>query len=105
MSTNRNPVLVLMREFADPGDPWGTAMSWSFGVAEVLHARGEDVPDELGYRPSPFVALSSEQPEEWPDLEVWSLLAQGDATVADLKTAGRCLSRYLDLCRSAGLDY
>lgn len=94
-----------MRDDLGDGDPWGTAISWAFGVAEILNARSEDVPDELEFHPSPYVLTSTERPEEYPDAEVWDLLNDGDVSVADLQFAGRCLARYLDWLRAAGLDY
>lgn len=111
MSALANPVLTLMREDDISHDPWGTAMAWAFAVAEVLYAAGEDVPDEMGFSPSPFVQYSNRAPEEWPDAEVWHLLNGVPAywvraaTVADIQFAGRVLARYLAWCRAAGRAY
>lgn len=102
---NKNLILAVMRDYFGDGDPWGTAISWAFGVAEVLYSRGHDVPAELDYQPSPFVALSTEAPEEYPDSEVWQMLHDDEISVEDLQFAGRCLARYLDWLRAAGLDY
>ena len=102
---SNNLVLAYMRDDDLAHDPWGTAMAWAFGVAEVLNARSEDVPEELEFQPSPFVRTSTEQPEEYPDSEVWRLLHDGEVTSTDLQFAGRCLARYLDWCRTAGRDY
>ena len=102
---NHNAVLARLRDDFGDGDPWGTVISWAFGVAEVLYARGDEVPSELGYNPSPFVAIDTEASEEYPDSEVWQMLYEGDTTVEDLQFAGRCLARYLDWLRAAGLDY
>lgn len=50
---NANVVLDLMRDGDVGHDPFGTAMSWAFAVAEVLHdADPNMVPAELGYSPS-----------------------------------------------------
>lgn len=102
---NANPILSVMRD--DFGsDDWGTAISWAFGVAEVLHAAGEDVPAELEFQPSPYVHVDPDhEPEEYPDAYVWSMRMNGDATVEELQFAGRCLARYLDWLRAAGRSY
>lgn len=89
----------------DFSDPWGTAMAWGFGVAEVLYSAGEDVPTEMEYVPSPFVTLSNECPAEYPDAEVWGLLDRGEMSIEDVQFAGRCIARYIDWCKAAGLDY
>lgn len=112
---NKNPVLVVMRDALDDTDPWGTAISWAFAVAEVLHTAAEFVPEEMEYRPSPTVSRDpDEEPEDYPDVEVWHLVnktpghwvdPQFGATYDDLRFAGKCLARYLDWCRAAGLDY
>lgn len=102
---NKNLILQYMRDDDIAGDPWGTGMAWGFAIAEVLHGADEDVPDELEFVPSPFVAVSDERPEEWPDVEVWDLLHNGEITVSDLQTAGKCLHLYIELARQAGRDY
>lgn len=127
---NSNPILDMMRD-ADMGDPWGTAMSWGFAVAEVLcDADPSEVPSVLGYRPGmggpdvPFMSHDGEEmayhPEhvDWETNQVWDYLHQSHAEapiywddptfegrVRELVTAALCLNRYLDWCRAAGLDY
>lgn len=109
---NSNYILAVMRDDMWD-DPWGTAMSWAFACAETLTVLGEDVPQELEYRPSPFVMVEDPEtyePESYEDREVWEYLLAGalaPATdrIADVKFAGRCLSRYIDWCRQAGLNY
>lgn len=106
---NSNYILQLMRDDDIAYDPWGTAMAWAFGCAETLDVLGADVPDELGYQPSPYVNVEDAdtyQPESYPDSEVWSYLqAGGEAAVADVQFAARCLHRYIDWCKAAGKDY
>ena len=104
---NSNLILAIMRDDFGGGDEWGTALSWAFGVAETLHTVGAGVPDELGFRPSPYLGMADpdEEPEEYPDAEVWRLLRDGDVTIADLQFAGRCLARYIDWLRATGKDY
>ena len=88
---NSNLILAIMRDDFGGGDEWGTALSWAFAVAETLHTVGAGVPDELGFRPSPYLGMADpdEEPEEYPDAEVWRLLRDGDVTIADLQFAGR----------------
>lgn len=105
-SSSRNLVLARLREDDISHDPWGTAISWAFGVAEILHARGEEVPPEMEYQPSPYVEFDPNRPADvYPDSEVWWMLTEEQVTVEDLQFAGRCLARYLDWLRAAGLDY
>jgi hypothetical protein len=102
---NANPVLDRMRD-DDWDDPWGTAISWAFAVAEVLHAHGETVPTEMQFRPSPVIVPDPDrEPEEYPDAYVWEMLHAEGVTIQDLQFAGRCLARYLDWLRAAGKDY
>ena len=103
---NQNAVLARLRDDDLGADPWGTAISWAFGVAEILQARSEEVPPEMEYEPSPWVQFDPGRPEDvYPDSEVWDMLNDGEVTVSDLQFAGRCLARYLDWLRAAGLDY
>ena len=114
---NKNYILDCMRDDDIAGDPWGTAMSWAFAVAETLTVIGADVPSELGYQPSPYVRvedIETYEPESYPDSEVWAYLnvdasgmwdADTEARVTEVQTAGKCLHLYIELCREAGLDY
>lgn len=107
---NSNYILQVMRD-GDMSDPWGTAMAMAFAVAECLTVVGADVPAELGYQPSPFVVVQSEddyEPESYEEELVWGHLQSevrlGQA-VEEVQFAGRCLSRYIDWLRAVGRDY
>lgn len=105
-SGNQNAVLSRLRDDDLTHDAWGTAISWAFGVAEVLQVRGEEVPPEMEYSPSPYVQFDQDHIDDvYPDSEVWRMLDDDEVTIADLQFAGRCLARYLDWLRAAGLDY
>lgn len=100
---NHNPILDRMRDDFDI-DAWGTAMGWAFGVAEVIHFRtGLDVPAGLGYSPS--VIATDVDTDSYPDNCVLEIFESGIATPEDLVFAAKCLDRYLDWLRAAGLDY
>jgi hypothetical protein len=110
---NSNYILQVMRDGDVAHDPWGTAMAWAFACAETLTVIGEDVPNELGYRPSPFVRVETPEtynPESYEDEMVWDYLRQGDGdensnVIADVQFAAKCLSRYIDWCKAAGRSY
>lgn len=105
---NANPILARMRDDFGDGDSWGTVMGWSFGVAEVLYVAGEEVPAEMQFRPSPFLDSADPDvaPEEYPDEMVWQMLREwSEVTVEELQTAGKCLTRYADWLKAAGLSY
>lgn len=117
---NSNYVLQVMRD-GDFDDPWGTAMAWAFAVAESLTYVAEDIPSELEFRP----ALAGAVIESYEDATVLEYLGydvntDDDGNIVDIvrrprhdfaerlaavQFAGRCLARYLDWCRAAGLDY
>lgn len=108
---NKNYILQVMRD-GDMDDPWGTAMAWGFAVAECLTVLGADVPEELEFRPSPFVAVESHEtyePDSYEHKVVWEYLGPDTgltmSRIDDVKFAGRCLARYLDWCKAAGRDY
>lgn len=107
---NRNPILALMRDdFGGEGDPWGTALGWAFGVAEVLHYTGHEVPAEMQYRPGLTMPAYDGEGNvvfvDYPDARIAELYRAGELTTDDLEEAARLLSRYCDWLRAAGLDY
>lgn len=103
MHKSTNFILDMVREGDIKHDPWGTALAWSFACAENLFDIGEDVPDSLGYRPSPFGAVI----ESYEDEEVQSFLDRNDTdeAVESVQYAAKILARYLDWCKLAGVDY
>lgn len=114
---NKNYILSIMRDM-DMGDPWGAAMSMAFAVAECLEVVSAEVPEELGFQPSPFVRVST--PDEYREILesgqesyehslVWEYLGWETgltlSRVEEVQFAGRCLHRYIDWCKAAGKDY
>ncbi len=94
---NVSPVLQVMRDEFGCGDEWGTVMSWHFAVAEALHFRhGETLPY---FRPSPV--QRDIDAEQWPD----ACLAEMNLTTGELLHAARCLDRYAEWLRAAGMSY
>lgn len=86
----------------DGSDPWGSAMGWFFGVADVLWHAGEDsIPPEWEYGHSPVC----DGPEDYPDAEISEMFDSGEIDLADLVRFGNMLSRYTDILRAAGHDY
>lgn len=127
---NANPVLNMMRD-ADTSDRWGWAISWAFSACDVLwDADPNMVPAEVKYRPA---MAGPELPGQiplgdltWETAEVWAWLHDADVSedatfdaetldywsdptfagrADELRTAIVCLSRYLDWCKLAGIDY
>lgn len=131
---NANVVLQHMRD-DDMADPWGTAMSWAFAVCDVLYdADPNSVPASLGYGPGmcgPEVPNGRDEPHRigledvpYPTAELWCYLHNIDwddapdandlpywtdptfqARADELERAAKILSRYLDWCKAAGVDY
>lgn len=115
----------------DFSDPWGTALSWAWGIVETLYdADPSLVPSAMGYRPGmggpevPYRAYADQELGHHPEdvssetNQVWEHLHAGhhqdpiywedpgfEARVKELVTAVLCLSRYLDWCRAVGKDY
>lgn len=114
---NKNYVLQVMRDDFGVGDEWGIAMAWAFAIAETLTVLGAEVPEEMEYRPSPFVKKGTPEayyPESYEDAEIWEYLgepqtavwdADTEARISEVQFAGKCLARYLDWLRAAGMDY
>ena len=47
----QNQTLVeLFKEELDHGDLWGSATMWLFYIADNLAKRGEEIPDEWGFK-------------------------------------------------------
>jgi hypothetical protein len=88
---------------SDGGDPWGSAMSAFFQVANEMHRRGMDHPQEWKYHPG---AGRMEGPEDWTDENTpgfaWECV---HATDDALEALGALLSRYIDKLRTAGHSY
>jgi hypothetical protein len=118
----------------DSGDPWGSAMSLFFDVAQVLHMTSEVVMESDGYhdhaleafarwdyRPSPYVSVPdiedvvarAEHFSEgefaddysWNVVQLASAVHSGEITQADLIYVGNVLDKYTNILRIAGKDY
>jgi hypothetical protein len=102
----------------DDYDPWGSAMSAAWTVAEV--ARAVDVLEiesilEITWNCVPVIDLSEaaaslDDRDNNGDVSFGTAILaaaylSGDVTDDDLLFVARVLSRYLNLCRAAGLDY
>lgn len=107
---NKNYILQLIRDDDIAHDPWGTALSWAFGVAEVLATYSFPVPEEMHY--SAGMGLP-DVTEEYPDSVINEYLAI-ESEMADLEIlgrvneiqfAGKCLMRYVKWCEDAGKSY
>lgn len=128
---NSNPILDMMRD-GDTDDMWGLSLAYGFAVAEVLYDADPNlVPSELGYRPGmggpevpgPDFDPHSDEGRDVPfeTWQVWEHLHQArapytgaptywldptfESRVRELRFAARCLHRYIDWLRDAGMDY
>lgn len=92
-------------------DPWGTAMSHAFPIAEVLYRLDENVPDAWEYRPGASVvrgeAPTYDEASGFGDREaiLWADVESGAVNVADLVTWGNVLVRYASVADAAGRSY
>lgn len=94
-TTAPRAVLIWARDDFDGGDPWGWVMSWLFDIAAELDTRGDDVPEELGYRAGAFGSEVSEDRAE----------GLAEFTTDALTRAARVLHRFAECCKRAGRDY
>lgn len=97
---DRNSFQNLRAEMAATSgfDPWGWCMAWWFAVAGAIHDRGEDVPADWHYRPSPFGGVDLDNFED-------SAIAELEISTPALVHAGNVLNRYAERCKLAGLNY
>lgn len=78
------------------GDEWSECMSWRFAIAGELYERGEDIPGEWQYRPSPMGGRDPDQHE---------MDYCANATTEALQRFGALLHRYAARLRPVGKDY
>lgn len=78
------------------GDAWGQCMAWSFAAIGELYERGETIPDEWHYRPSPLGGRD-------PDAYETPICAA--ATTEALWRMARVLVRMAAILRARGEDY
>lgn len=109
-----SPAIRALLDSWDGGDPFGSAMSAAWAVAECGRAMGNAEPGQtLNYRPSPLSyemtieQLADGQAEDagFETAELASAIQQGLVTEDDLVFAAKVLSRYIDICERAGKSY
>lgn len=90
-------------KMSDDGDPWGNAMQFRFGIAELVYRYG-DVPEHWEFEPG---LSANETPEEdsFPDSELEYLYQNGYCTLDDMIKTGNILKRYTDHLDNKGLSY
>lgn len=111
--TPYTPAIDVMIDGWDGGDAWGSALSLAFALADVAYAAGVDeVGSILDYTPGMGETLSLDEIADGTDDDtryeavcLAEAYISGDVTDDDLVRAAKVLSRYLDLCKRAGLDY
>jgi len=96
----------VWRDSFDPGDPWGSNVSWLFAIADALwHADSELVPADWEYVHSSACVGMWSREDDWPDGEIVDLIECGTVTSADLLSFGVIVNRYDEWCRLAKLNY
>lgn len=107
-----NLVISIVREGWDSGDKWGSAMLALCDIADVMAAADVPVPGELQYRRSVLDSRTvSDIATGDPDMTSYGarVIAEeylaGRVDVRALTLAALALSRYVDACKRAGLDY
>ncbi len=91
----------IIRDNADPGDRWGSAMMAAGGMCDVLCHIGASIPAGLGYSPG----MAGPDVTEDPACEFLALTEAGDIDAADLYQAAEIMDRYLNRLVTAGEDY
>lgn len=111
-----SPVIDLMIDSWDPGDPFGSAMEAAWAVAVVSYAQGTtEAVGVLDYRPSPLGSptwddLTSGATEDNSDITIQmtdlaDAYAAEDVSDEDLIFAAKVLSRYIGILKAAGKSY
>jgi len=84
-----------MALYADPADPWGSAVNALFDIAESLHwHHGEDVPAHWEFSPG----MSRPDPEGFAEV-------CDEASPSDLIAYGNTLIRIRDVLEAKGYSY
>lgn len=80
-------------------DPWGTALSWWFDIADVLHAEGAVIPSGWGFSPG----LGATRELEFSNVaDMW---VAGYVDADDLRYAGNVLARFVRIAEVEGRSY
>lgn len=99
----RAQIMLLLR-MDDSSDPWGTAMGWWFGIADVLwHKSAEEIPSHWEYRHG--LGCSGVDMDDWPTGEIAALHESEAISDDDLLYAGEVLHRYCTWLHAAGHSY
>lgn len=102
MAMSENLILELVREDDFKYDPYGSAMSVWFSVADLLVEWGPPYPPkDWEFRQ----AMSGSNTESYVYQELSPMLKRGELTADDLLEAGNILNRYVGLLKHAGRDY
>lgn len=99
----KNPIIEEYRIARDSYDPWGSALSWHFAIADYLTDMGQATPSAWEYQQSLFG--SDHEAYEYKVIEEIFSTTAISYQVESLVNAGNVLGRYSNLCREAGLDY
>lgn len=115
---HHTPAIAWLMDGWDSYDNWGSAMSAAWAVAEVAAAYGEHEPASTlevswgmgGYPTRLELEIATGDLDYEGDLSYDTRalaegVQRGDVTMDDLSFAARVLTRYLDLCKKAGIDY
>lgn len=101
-----NPVLDLVRDSFDGGDPYGSAILAWFAVADVAYVVGVYIPADWQYRPGAFLSEERLRGEgDYLAIEILDNLDRGLITEGQLIHAGEVLARYVGFCKRAGVGY
>lgn len=120
MRRYHSPVIARMIDSWDGGDPFGSAMSAAWAVAEVARAAGVPEVDttlSVSWGAVPMIdlgeaadTLTADEPDPGSDISyetaaLADAYLSGEITDQDLTFAARVLHRYIDLCERAGISY
>lgn len=106
-SSKTNLILSEVRMDDISHDPFGTALSWQFAIAEVMDSTGIKIPQHWDYRAG-VEARDIEDIIDGDDFKsssVASYLTDNDVRDNDLIFAGNVLSRYVAFCHLSGKSY
>lgn len=110
MARNTNPVMDVIRENFDGGDPWGSAIEAHFQICYTLTRYGAPVPADWEFRMGAFEPEEDDNDPENEDgdgsylgWELDLLMRQGH--MSNLIDAGNVLKRYLHILEMAGYSY
>lgn len=96
----------VMRDWGDPGDPYGSVMSSWFALCDALYCHGDDIPSSWQYRPGIGMSTEALEEDEFEQSRwLYDLLEDGAVTASDLEQAGNVLERAYSILVTMGRDY